>query len=155
MGQGGETRSRAQPEPGPAQRVTLRCHNGSWLIDSVVPTSPTIVPASDRVADLRPDERVGAWFDVVDRSGRTLYRRRLDDPHYFVIDEHVGERTVARGARPSEPRLSVLAPVPAGGGRLEVYVASPPEGEPGPSTGPARLVAIVQLNSGLDDPHER
>ena len=120
---GAEGRERG---PAPARRVTVRFSAGTWSVEGVRATPPTVLPRSEPLTDAWARDRRTAWFEAVDAGGRTVYRRSLGDPYREPVDEVAGGRLTGGLIARDERVLSLLVPDAGAGARVDVYAPPPP-----------------------------
>ena len=88
-------------------------------------TSSTFVEADPPISRFQPSERhVGAWLEIKDSSGRTVYATPLPDPRLGgeAIQE---DGTLSREIHPGEAErtLAVEVPFPGEGASIAIHVA--------------------------------
>lgn len=86
----------------------------------------------------------GAWVELVDGEGRTIYRQVLPDP--FAGQESFGEGEIAREAEPADENfVSLELPWPKGGAQLKVH-ARPARSTSLGMAGPKGFSAQLELD---------
>lgn len=130
-------------EPQPARRVTLRYEGGVWSADVSPPTLPTILRGTESVEERRDAGRAGAWYEVVDRSQRVVYRRSLFDPHGQLVEGRKDGERIGFLVPAGDVVHSVLVPDLADGGRLDLWASPPLDPErPGRATHATRVLSV-------------
>jgi hypothetical protein len=117
-----------KPDSSPtAERLVIRYANGSFelvsrtSLNKVVPPSVSLPDSVGRVS--------GHWFEVQSEAGKTVYRRRMQDPG-IVYTEVPTEENPTKLSRAEvvvpEKTISILVPVKSDGNFLVLY--GPPAG---------------------------
>jgi hypothetical protein len=116
----------ARTGPGPVLRIRVRRRYDEWSIEKQTRVEAMTLAPSRRLPATGGRALLGAWYELVDRSGDVLYRGVLPHPPdggMEVLAEGGGLQKVDAGS--TENVFDVLVPDHAEGHDVLLYVTDP------------------------------